>query len=98
MGRGALASRRRNYQQNRASYKHQIAHRIMPSLRQNRNWRVNWKLRPSFSVLVILPKAGELRSGLGLANCGVLKKLTDSARNVACHSEGSFQERSEEHT
>src|ERR1700693_2264061 len=93
MVRGALAAKRRNPKKNRAGYEHQIAHRIMFSLRQNRSWRVNWKVRPSFSELVILPKAGELRSGLGLANCGVLKRLIDSARNVACHSERSVQDR-----
>src|SRR5438309_9708048 len=60
---------------------------------QNWSWKVNWKLRPSFNVLVILPNAGELKSGLGSANWGVLKKLIDSARKVRVISERSGQER-----
>src|ERR1700686_2741115 len=88
-----LPRRGQNRKDHRDNPEPQIAHRIMPSLLQNRSCSVNWKLRPSFRVLVILPKAGELRSGLGLANCGVLKKLIDSARNVACHSDRSVQER-----
>src|SRR5438046_10047270 len=60
---------------------------------QNWSWKVNWKLRPSFNVLVILPNAGELKSGLGSANWGVLKKLIDSARKVRFISERSGQER-----
>src|SRR6266853_2055311 len=86
-----LPRARYNRQDHRDNPELQIAHRIKPSLLQNRSCSVNWKLRPSFSVFVILPKAGELRSGLGFANCGVLKKLIDSARNVTCHSERSFQ-------
>src|SRR2546428_667912 len=60
---------------------------------QNWSWKVNWKLRPSFKVLVILPNAGELKSGLGSANWGVLKKLIDSARKVRLVSERSGHER-----
>src|ERR1051326_8589208 len=60
---------------------------------QNWSWNVNWKLRPSFNVLVIFPNAGELRSALGAANCGVLKKLIDSARKVARQSDRRLQVR-----
>src|SRR5262249_25333444 len=61
--------------------------------RQNWSCTVNWKLRPSFNVLVILPNAGELKSGLGSANWGVLKKLIDSARKVRVVSECRGHER-----
>ena len=47
------------------------------------NCIVNLNVRPSFSVLVIAPKFGLASSKPGSANCGVLKKLTDSARNVS---------------
>src|SRR5437016_892892 len=60
---------------------------------QNWNCNVNWKLRPSFRVFVILPNAGELKSGFGSANWGVLKKLIDSARRVARQSELSVHDR-----
>src|SRR5882672_12741472 len=49
---------------------------------QNRNRRWNWKVRPSFSVLAIWPKLGEVKSVPGSANCGVFRKLMDSARKV----------------
>src|SRR3954447_24181258 len=42
----------------------------------------NKKLRPSFNVFVIFPNAGELKSALGAANCGVFNRFTDSARTA----------------
>ena len=50
-------------------------------------------MRPSLSVLVIWPKLGEVRSVTGSANCGVLRRLMDSARKVRLFSGARVQVR-----
>ena len=52
----------------------------------HRNFSWKRKVRPSFRVLLIWPKLGEVMVLPGSANCGVLKKLMDSARNSIVHS------------
>ena len=60
---------------------------------QNRNRSENWNVLPSFNVLVIWPKLEDASSLPGAANCGVLKKLIDSARNARLFSPDTFHMR-----
>ena len=57
--------------------------------RQKPSWSPSRNVRPSFSVFVICPKFGDDSSTPGSTNCGVLKKLIDSARNVSRISDRS---------
>ena len=60
---------------------------------QNANCSPKRNVRPSFRVFVICPKFGDDSSTPGSTNCGVLKKLIDSARNVSRISDRTAQTR-----